>query len=55
MQLLLQIDEAVRPQSGKLARDYLAPTQSRARAFRLWQIGHAYWVALALTRRRFRA
>ncbi len=47
LELVLQIDEAVRPQSGKLARDYLAPTQSRARAFRLWQIGHAYWVALA--------
>lgn len=47
LELTLQIDEAVAPQAGRLARDYVMPTQSRARAYRLWQTGHAYWAALA--------
>lgn len=52
LELALQIDEVVAAQAGKLARDYLTPTQSRARAYRLWQTGHAYWVALAGVYRR---
>ncbi len=49
LELLLQIDEAVLPHTRRLARDYLvAPRQTRAHEFRLWQINHDYWAHLAI-------
>lgn len=48
LDLIFQIDEAVLPQTRRLARDYLVtPCQTRAREFRLWQTNHGYWAGLA--------
>lgn len=48
LNLVLKIDEAVLPHTRRMARDYLlSPHQTRAVEFRLWQINHAYWTALA--------
>lgn len=47
-ELILKLDEAVVPHTRRLARDYLvAPRQTRAHEFRLWQLNHNYWIALA--------
>lgn len=48
LDILLRIDEAVLPHTRRLARDYLvAPRQTRAHEFRLWQVDHDYWERLA--------
>jgi hypothetical protein len=48
LDLLLRIDEAVLSHTRRLARDYLvAPRQTRAHEFRLWQVNHNYWTHLA--------
>ena len=48
LQLLLLIDEAVLAHTRRLARDYLlAPRQTRAQEFKLWQINQRYWISLA--------
>ena len=47
LDLIFQIDEAVMPHTRRLARDYLvAPRQTRAHEFRLWQANHGYWTRL---------
>jgi hypothetical protein len=60
LELIQRIDEAVLPHTRRLARDYLvAPRQTRAHEFRLWQVNHNYWTALAAayqdTLRRYRS
>jgi hypothetical protein len=48
LDVVLQIDQAALPQSRKLARNYLTGArQSRAVEYRLWQVAHGYWAALA--------
>ncbi|MBU1236851.1 MAG: hypothetical protein KJ634_12655 [Gammaproteobacteria bacterium] len=48
LDLILRLDEAVLPHTRRLARDYLvAPRQTRAHEFRLWQVNHHYWTLLA--------
>lgn len=48
LELILQIDEAVLPQTRRLARDYLVTVQqTRAQEFRSWQLNHGYWKSLA--------
>jgi hypothetical protein len=48
LEVMLQIDEAVRPHTRRLTRDYLvAPRQTRAYEFRHWQINYGYWTRLA--------
>jgi hypothetical protein len=48
LELIMRIDEAVLPHTRRLARDYLvAPRQTRAHEFRLWQVNYNYWTALA--------
>lgn len=56
LDLLLQLDAAVLPQSRRLARDYLTAIRpTRARAYRQWQLGHGYWSALAAAYRQILA
>jgi hypothetical protein len=46
--LVMQLDDAVLAHTRRLARDYLvAPRQTRADEYRLWQINHNYWSALS--------
>lgn len=48
LEIILQFDEAVLAHTRRLARDYLvAPRQTRAHEYRLWQVNHNYWSALA--------
>lgn len=48
LETVLQLDEAVLAHTRRLARDYLvAPRQTRAEEYRLWQVNHNYWSALA--------
>jgi hypothetical protein len=48
LDLIQQIDQAVLAHTRRLARDYLvAPRQTRAHEYRLWQVNHNYWSALA--------
>jgi hypothetical protein len=48
LEIILKLDEAVLAHTRRLARDYLvAPRQTRAHEYRLWQINHNYWSALA--------
>lgn len=48
LEIILQLDEAVLAHTRRLARDYLvAPRQTRAHEYRLWQVNHNYWSALA--------
>jgi hypothetical protein len=58
--LVLQIDEAVVPQTHRLGREYLAvPGQSRTQELKLWSQNRDYWVWLAAayedTLRRYRS
>lgn len=48
LEIVLQLDEAVLAHTRRLARDYLVtPRQTRADEYRLWQVNHHYWSALA--------
>lgn len=48
LELIFQIDEAVLPQTRRLAREYLtSPRQTRSQEYRLWQLSRGYWAELA--------
>lgn len=48
-ELLFLLDETVVPQTRRSARDYLlAPRQTRAQEYLVWQINHRYWSRLAV-------
>ncbi len=48
LELIQRIDAATMPQTRRLIRAFLAPTEpARTAEYRLWRIGHGYWQRLA--------